>query len=141
MNLKKQLEIEEGNIPHAYKDHLGYWTIGVGFMVDKRKGGRLLPEEIDFILDNRIGILSRQIASKVKIFNSLNKPRQAVLIGMAYQMGLDGLLGFKNTLAMLERGDYAGTAAGMLHSKWAKQDTPARAKRMSEQMRTGEWQS
>lgn len=141
MNLKKQLEIEEGNIPHAYKDHLGYWTIGVGFMVDKRKGGKLLPEEIDFILNNRISILSKQVADKVKTFNSLNEPRQAVLINMAYQMGLDGLLGFTNTLAMLERGDFAGTAAGMLHSKWHNIDTPARAKRMSEQMRTGEWQT
>lgn len=25
-------------VPHAYQDHLGYWTIGVGRLIDKRKG-------------------------------------------------------------------------------------------------------
>ena len=58
---------------------------------------------------------------------------------MAFQMGVDGLLGFKNTLAMIQSGRYSDAAKGMLSSLWAKQ-TPARAKRMSEQMRTGVWQ-
>ena len=29
--LKKDLMLDEGDIPHAYQDHLGFWTIGVGF--------------------------------------------------------------------------------------------------------------
>jgi lysozyme len=58
---------------------------------------------------------------------------------MAFQLGTDGLLGFKNTLALIRDGKYAEAADAMLFSKWAQQ-TPARAKRMSEQMRSGQWQ-
>lgn len=32
----RTLETDEGRVPHAYQDHLGYWTIGVGHLVDKR---------------------------------------------------------------------------------------------------------
>src|SRR3546814_8754747 len=45
---------EEGRIPHAYQDSLGYWTIGVGRLIDKRKGGRLTNVEIDMLLANDI---------------------------------------------------------------------------------------
>jgi lysozyme len=58
---------------------------------------------------------------------------------MSFEMGVDGLMGFKNTLKMIEQGDYEAAAENMLNSLWAKQ-TPARANRMAEQMRTGQWQ-
>ena len=46
MNLIAQLRREEGSIPHAYQDHLGFWTIGVGRLIDERKGGGLSPEDV-----------------------------------------------------------------------------------------------
>jgi lysozyme len=58
---------------------------------------------------------------------------------MAFQMGVTGLMGFKNTLALVEQGKYQDAAENMLKSKWAQQ-TPARAQRISNQMRTGDWQ-
>jgi lysozyme len=58
---------------------------------------------------------------------------------MSFQLGVDGLLGFKNTLKLVEQGNYESAAENMLKSLWAKQ-TPARAKRMSDQMKTGVWQ-
>lgn len=39
MNLATQLRQEEGSVPHAYQDHLGFWTIGIGRLVDQRKPG------------------------------------------------------------------------------------------------------
>lgn len=47
----------------------------------------------------------------------LDPARFGVMLNMAFQMGTDGLLGFKNTLAMVKAGDYSGAATGMLHSK------------------------
>ena len=35
----EQLRRNEGEVLHAYQDHLGFWTIGVGRLIDKRKGG------------------------------------------------------------------------------------------------------
>lgn len=139
MDIEQQLRREEGEKLYAYQDHLGYWTIGVGILIDKRKGGGLRQEESDFILRNRIKLKRAEVYKALPWVEKLNEPRQAVLIEMAFQMGLEGLLGFKNTLAMIKAGDYEGGGKGMLNSLWAKQ-TPARAKRMSEQMITGEWQ-
>jgi len=52
--LADQLRAEEGERASAYQDSLGYWTIGVGRLIDARKGGRLRSNEIDFMLTNDI---------------------------------------------------------------------------------------
>lgn len=138
-NLIRQLRDEEGEVLSAYPDHLGFLTIGVGRLIDKRKGGGITSEESAYLLGNDIAKVNAQLDAKIPWWRKLDEARQAVIQGMAFQMGIDGLLGFKNTLKMVESGDYEGAGKGMLNSLWAKQ-TPARAKRMSEQMRTGEWQ-
>lgn len=138
-NLIKQLRDEEGEVLHVYNDSMGFATIGVGRLIDKRKGGGITAEESAYLLGNDIAKVNAQLDAKIPWWRKLDEARQAVIQGMAFQMGIDGLLGFKNTLKMIESGDYEGAGKGMLNSLWAKQ-TPARAKRMSEQMRTGEWQ-
>ena len=138
-NLIRQLRDEEGEVLSAYQDHLGYWTIGVGRLIDKRKGGGITADESAYLLGNDIAKVNAQLDSKIPWWRKLDEARQAVIQGMAFQMGIDGLLGFKNTLKMIEAGDYEGAGKGMLNSLWAKQ-TPGRANRMSKQMRTGEWQ-
>jgi lysozyme len=139
MNLVAQLKREEGCVLHAYDDHLGFATIGVGRLIDKRKGGGISEEEAEYLLRNDIARITREVFAALPWAEELDEPRQAVLIGMAFQMGTAGLLGFRNTLAMVQRGDYAAAAAGMLNSRWAQQ-TPARANRMARQMELGEWQ-
>lgn len=139
MNILQQLRREEGSIPHAYQDHLGYWTIGVGRLIDERKGGGLSPEEVDLLLANDVERVSRGVRMALPWSESLNAPRQAVLVGMAFQMGLQGLLKFKNTLADVQAGRYASAGGMMLQSLWAQQ-TPERAMRMAKQMGSGEWQ-
>ena len=67
----------------------------------------------------------------------LNDNRKAVLLSIAYQIGIYGMLKFKKMLAALERADYDAAANEMLNSLAARQ-TPARWKRNAEQMRTGE---
>lgn len=139
MDLKQQLIEEEGEVLHAYQDHLGYWTIGVGILIDKRKGGGLRKEESDFILNNRIRLKTAEVEKALPWVSTLDEPRKAVLVGMAFQMGLAGLLGFKNTLKYIERKQYKEAAGNMLVSKWASQ-TPGRAARMAKQLETGVWQ-
>lgn len=139
MNIAMQLRQEEGSVPHAYQDHLGYWTIGVGRLIDQRKGGGLSPDEVDYLLRNDIEAKTREVLAALPWVKDLNEPRQAVLIGMAFQMGTAGLLGFKNTLSLVKAGRYTEAATGMLNSLWAQQ-TPGRASRMARQMQLGEWQ-
>jgi lysozyme len=137
-DLRSQLRRDEGEVLHAYQDHLGYWTIGIGRLIDKRKGGGISEEESAYLFENDVAEKTRELRRRLPWFTKLDPVRQGVLLNMAFQMGVTGLLGFKNTLAMVERKDYAGAARGMLKSKWATQ-TPERAYRLSEQMKTGVW--
>lgn len=140
VNISEQLHRDEGERACAYQDHLGFLTIGVGRLIDPRKpGAGLRPAEIRFLLDNdiadRVGALTRALPW----FPQLDDARQGVLINMAFQLGTAGLLAFKTTLGYVRVGHYDDAAKAMLQSKWAGQ-TPARAQRLAEQMRTGVWQ-
>ena len=138
MDLKSQLLREEGAESCAYQDSLGFWTIGVGRLIDSRKGGGLSNEEIDFLLENDIKTKTREVLLALPWVPRLSEPRQAVLINMAFQLGIGGLLKFKRALGSIEDGQYSEAAMEMLDSAWAKQ-TPARAHRMALQMETDEW--
>ena len=138
MDLKQQLLREEGAESCAYQDSLGFWTIGVGRLIDARKGGGLSNDEIDFLLENDIKVKTREVLLALPWVPRLSEPRQAVLIGMAFQMGIGGLLKFKRALGSIEDGQYFEAAIEMLQSEWAKQ-TPERANRLATQMETGEW--
>ena len=137
--LINQLRRDEGEVLHAYPDSLSYLTIGVGRLIDKHKGVGITAEESAYLLNNDIERTQAELLRRAPWMAGLDDARKGVLVAMAFQLGVDGLLGFKNTLEMVRRGDYAGAAAGMLQSLWARQ-TPERAKRLSAQMLTGVWQ-
>lgn len=137
--LTAQLRRDEGWRPLAYQDSMGLLTIGVGRLIDSRKpGAGLRPDEIDYLLRNDITDRVQALTKALPWFGALDEARQGVLINMAFQMGTVGLLAFRQTLALVRDGKYAEAADQMLKSKWAEQ-TPARAKRLSEQMKIGEW--
>ena len=137
--LTEQLRRDEGTKATAYQDHLGFWTIGVGRLIDSRKpGAGLRPDEIDYLLRNDINDRVQALTKALPWFDRLDEARRGVLINMAFQLGTAGLLGFKSTLALIAASKYTEAAEQMLKSKWATQ-TPARAKRLAEQMKTGEW--
>jgi len=132
------LEAEEGRVAHAYTDSEGWLTIGVGRLIDRRKGGRLTDREIDYLLDNDIAEKTAEVLKALPWIMQLDEARRAVLLGMAFQMGTAGLLGFRNTLELVRTGNYRAAGRGMLQSRWAEQ-TPKRAQRMAQQMETGLW--
>lgn len=135
-----QLRHDEGEILHAYKDHLGFLTIGIGILIDKRRGGGLTPYESAWLASNRIAGIERELSDDYPWFQSLSDPRKAALINMRYQLGRGGLAQFKRMLGCLrdEHWDEAETHA--LDSKWAREDTPERAKRVARQLKTSAWE-
>src|SRR3989442_386772 len=121
-SLTQQLKRDEGVRSTAYKDTLGYLTIGVGRLIDERRiGAGLRKDEIDYLLANDIKDRIEQLQKKLPWFSSLNEARQGALLNMAFQLGIDGLLVFQNTLALIEQGNFVGAADQMLLSKWAQQ--------------------
>jgi lysozyme len=139
VTLTEQLRRDEGTESCAYQDSLGYWTIGVGRLIDARKGGGLSNDEIDYLLDNDIKAKTAEVLRALPWAARLSEARRAVLVNMAFQMGTKGLLAFHRTLGSVEDGQYGDAAVEMLNSTWAKQ-TPARAMRLATQMETDKWQ-
>jgi len=136
MKAEQLIEDEEGFCPYAYSDSKGYLTIGIGTLVDQRGGGITL-DEARYLMVNRVRPIYSSLDECMSWWRSLNEARQAVLVSMAYQMGISGLLKFKRTLEAMKRGDYKSAADGMLASKWAREDSPSRARRAARAMRTG----
>lgn len=136
-NVKDLIIRHEGIVPHAYQDSLGYWTIGVGHLIDKRRGGRLSKRIIELILEEDLEDVRRDLPAWISS-DTLGPVRCAVLVDMAFNLGVAGLLGFTNTLKAVQEGRYEDASVLMMQSKWAKQVGP-RASRLSLMMKTGEW--
>lgn len=136
--LAKDLETDEGRVPYAYQDSLGFWTIGVGFLIDKRKGGKLYPEEIDFILANRIKRILPDAQVESWYPAVANDPvRLAAVLNMHFQMGSGVDETFVNSFKAIGAKDWPKAAANLRQSLWAKQ-TPARAARVIKMIETGQ---
>lgn len=84
--------------------------------------------------------VERALNKSCPAFNLLqergDQVRCFVLINMAFNMGIAGLLKFKNMLAAIEACNYPLAAAEMSTSLWARQ-VKGRAVELAEQMRTG----
>lgn len=135
--LAADLRRDEGMRSRAYKDSEGYWTIGVGRLIDPRLGGGLSDDEIELLLANDIARVVEELDQALPWWQKLNDARQEVLANMAFNLGVGGLLKFKRTLSMLEHGEFAEASREMLRSKWARQ-VGKRAVRLADQIATGE---
>ena len=128
-----ELTRDEGFKLKPYRDTVGKLSIGVGRNLDdvgisSEEAGILLSHDIDRTVD--------ALDAAIPWWRSLDDVRQRVLANMAFNMGVAGLLGFKNTLAAVRDGRYADASAGMLASKWAGQ-VGARAARLASMMQKG----
>lgn len=124
--IKAHLRAHEGCVLHAYQDHLGYWTIGYGRMIDERRGGGISEAEAEQLLSNDVAFVIRSLEREAPFLHTLPEGVQHALVGMAYQMGVAGVMSFRRMWAALEQGDWELAAEEALHSRWAEQ-TPRRA--------------
>jgi len=129
------LKKDEGIVLHEYKDHLGYSTIGIGRLIDRRRGGGITMEEAEYLLNNDIVTRVDLLRKHLPWFDNKPVDVRRALLNMSFQMGIEGLLGFKNTLKMIEKGQYVKAADNALKSKWARKDTPNRAARVTDWIR------
>lgn len=151
---------EEGWRDRPYACSQGYPTVGFGFRI----GPKLAPVSLyDFTLPKSVGevwlcekymeivalidksypaikaaLVACCEADKVPYTQCLDSPRAAVVLSMCFQMGVDKVNTFAQTLKFMANKSWSNAAAEMLRSLWAQQ-TPKRAARHAEQMKTGEW--
>ena len=145
--LKEQLILHEGLKLNAYKCPADKWTIGVGRNLEANP---LTEEEMLEVL-KEVGITKeiamhwlkkeiRQVKRKLanyEWYTSQSEIRRRVLIDMAFNLGVSGLLSFRNMIGALEVGNYEVAAEEMLDSKWAEQ-VGKRAERLALMMKNNE---
>ncbi|MBQ8744292.1 MAG: hypothetical protein IJZ18_03820 [Mailhella sp.] len=150
--LAAQLKRHEGLRLHTYRCPAGRLTIGYGHNLSDnpvwglQKGDRISRAAAERLLENDIYSTGRQLDAALPWWRMPGSgvsdfPRQAVLLNMAFQLGVAGLCAFKKALGAVHAGAFGEAARNMLDSKWARRDSPARARELARQMHTGQWQS
>ena len=145
VNALELTEFEEGYREDAYYCSEDYPTIGIGWRIgdkhqnlDDFKHIKISREMAFLKLSETVGNDYEFLKRNLPSFSSLNDQRKAVLLSMSYQLGLTGLLKFKNMLAAIEAKDWDKAYQEGLNSRWAKQ-TPKRAERQMMTLRLGDW--
>ncbi|GHV09240.1 lysozyme [Campylobacterota bacterium] len=140
---KKQIKKHEGLRLEAYKDSLGYWTIGYGHYL----GNAATPTPANITQAEADALFERDFAvayedAKRLVFgewDAVGDARQAIVVNMSFNLGFNALKNFKKMVTCLETHEYSKAADEMLNSKWAAQ-VGKRATELATQMRTGVWQ-
>jgi len=130
MELNQRIKSDEGLRLKPYKCTAGKLTIGYGYNLENG-----IPQQIaDMLFD-----LSLQTATHdaIAIVVDYNLPTiwtmKNILIQMCFQLGGQGVRGFKKMLTALEKSDFKIAAKEMLNSDWHRQ-TPKRCERLANEM-------
>lgn len=132
--LEDQLIAHEGMVLDIYKDTVGIWTIGVGRNLEHV--GLRSEAEAKFLLRSDILAIQAELERAIPWLSDLDEVRQRVLLDMAFNMGVSGLMKFTKTLGLVANGKLSEAAQEMLLSKWANQ-VNQRAHTLSKMMATG----
>lgn len=135
--LVSQLRVDEGCILYAYQDSLSYWSIGVGRMIDHRKGGGITQDEATYLLNNDVNKVTSQL-QPYSWYSAQDSVRQAALANMAFNLGIEGLLHFPQFLVHMGNKDYPGAISEIIGTPWHSQ-VGVRADRIIQLIESGEW--
>lgn len=157
--LINQLIDHEGEVLQVYECPAGFKTIGVGrnletkglnddefkhLGLDKYPKVNLIllleqrgitKEESRYLLSNDIDYFISELDKRLGFFKSLPETAKIVLVDMAFNLGVNGLLKFKNTLSLIEKGQYIAASKEMLNSAW-KFQVGKRAYDLSDQLKS-----
>lgn len=115
---ERLIKKHEGLKLKPYKCTSGKLTIGYGRNLENRG---LTEKECVYLLHNDLVYLNETLPKKISFWDSLSDIRKAVLIDMAYNLGVNGLLNFKKMLLALSLEEYEKASQEMLKSQWALQ--------------------
>ena len=131
MSLIDSIKKHEGFSPVVYKCTAGYDTIGYGKRIKYLK---VTEEQSLEWLEEDLEHLHYVLADKYDWFLPAPQEVKDIVMNMAYQLGPTSFSKFKRTIKLFKNKDYEGASIEMLDSKWAREDTPDRAKELSERL-------
>lgn len=140
--LIKELERDEGRVLHAYQDSLGFWTIGIGRLIDKRKGGGISNEEADYLKRNDIARFKAELDRAAPWWRSASPARQRAILNMTFNLGAGWATpghkkAWPNTVGLMKAGKWREAAAAIRANKVWTGQVGARAERIAKQIEQG----
>lgn len=134
MTIYEQLERDEDRRHVGYQDSLGHWTVGIGHKLSTP----LSDAAVDMILRDDVAAKVVELEAEAPWVRELSEPRYGVLLNMAFNLGVAGLLDFRRMLAAMQAQDWEEAAAELLDSVYATQ-VGARAIRLARQLQDDRW--
>lgn len=129
----------EDEILYAYQDSLGYWTIGVGHLIDKRKGGAI-PQRISReLLEDDINVATVRARIAFPWFDGLDPVRQDAIVNLTFNLGIEGLKKFQLMIGAIQRQDWGRASYELFNSLWAHQVQRQRRDDLMRAIESGEW--
>ena len=135
--LLEMLKRHEGVRSHVYLCSAGYETIGVGRNISK-SGMGLSDDEVDYLLENDIVRVIKELSSEYPWFKDLDDVRKDAMIDISFNLGATRLRGFKRALAAMDVADYKTASLEFLDSKWSR-DVKGRSTELAYMIEMGEY--
>ena len=131
MNLIDSIKNHEGFRSRVYKCSAGYDTIGYGAAIKDLE----IDEDIaEMILMRQIYKLEKRVAETFDWYDTIPDKIKDVVVEMCFQIGVSGFMKFKKTIQYCADKDWANMSVEMLDSKWARHDSPNRAKTLAKRV-------
>jgi len=135
--LLEMLKRHEGVKSHVYLCSAGYETIGVGRNISK-SGMGLSDDEVDYLLENDIVRVIKELSSEYPWFRGLDDVRKDAMIDISFNLGATRLRGFRRALAAMDAADYKTASLEFLDSKWSR-DVKGRSTELAYMIEMGEY--
>lgn len=114
------LNTDEGLGLTPYQDSRGIWSVGFGFNLETTP----MPRKVAVLwLTCLVEDRDSALETKLKYYSELSDARKAVLINMSYQLGVQGLMNFKNMHKALMADDFVNAVDEMKDSRWYRRFT------------------
>lgn len=158
MNMQRLYEsigAHEGTREIPYTDSKGLWTVGRGtcletnpitgsqwkYLLDNRLIQLSITEDgMDYLVSAKVSEVIAALEAGLRGWDGINDVRQNCLVEMGYQISGYGCLSFPKMRAAIEQGNWNEAARQGMDSKWAKIDSPNRAREMMRILESGEWE-
>ena len=125
-----------------YKDSKGYLTVGYGHKVlpgenfhqgiTEEQALSILRKDSFKAWQEAIQLLKEH---NVELAQDQRESVMRILPNMCFQLGKHGVRDFKNMWKALQAGDFKEASKEMLDSKWARSDSPNRARELASKMK------
>lgn len=87
----------------------------------------ITEEEAWYLASNDVRTTTGELDKRLPWWRNLSEVRQRAVVNMAFNMGVDGLLGFRKMLAAMQAGNFDRAAQEAIRSDWSKQVKATRA--------------